>query len=112
VSEDYVYEVKWDGIRAMISLDEGQGDDSRAKWDRFYETVPELLIPEQAFRATSALFDSEIVCLEADGKPNFRNVNSPYAAKDGRWIERAKANTLRMLCLRLFIWTARDCYEP
>ena len=35
---------------------------------------PELLVPDQAFRATSALFDGEIVCPQADGKPDFGNV--------------------------------------
>lgn len=73
-SGDYVYEVKWDGIRAMIALDEGElRIRSRSQHDvtgRF----PELLIPEQAFRATSALFDAEIVCLDDEGRPVFQEV--------------------------------------
>ena len=70
-SEDYLYEVKWDGIRALISLDEGElRIHGRNRMD-LTKQFPELLIPEQAFRATSGLFDGEIVCLEADGKPNF-----------------------------------------
>jgi DNA ligase D-like protein (predicted ligase)/DNA ligase D-like protein (predicted polymerase)/DNA ligase D-like protein (predicted 3'-phosphoesterase) len=73
-SADYLYEVKWDGIRAMISLDEGEiRIHGRNRLD-ITKQFPELLIPEQAFRATSALFDGEIVCLEADGKPSFRDV--------------------------------------
>src|SRR5256712_3431379 len=52
---------------------------------------PELLIPEQAFRATSAVFDGEIVCLDADGKPNFRDVIHRMQQKTGGGIERAKA---------------------
>ena len=55
------------------------------------EQFPELLIPEQAFRATSALFDGEIVCLEADGKPNFRNVIHRMQQKTEGGIERARA---------------------
>ena len=72
-SPDFIYEVKWDGIRAMISLDEGKITiRSRAQRD-ITQHFPELLIPEQAFRATSALFDAEIVCLTEEGHPVFEN---------------------------------------
>ena len=49
-----------------------------------------MRIPEQAFRATSGLFDGEIVCLEADGKPNFRDVIHRMQQKTEGGIERAK----------------------
>jgi bifunctional non-homologous end joining protein LigD len=89
-SEDYLYEVKWDGIRAMISLDEGEiRIHGRNRMD-LTRQFPELLIPEQAFRAASGLFDGEIVCLEADGKPNFRDVIHRMQQKTEGGIERAK----------------------
>src|SRR3989442_1510687 len=89
-SEDYLYEVKWDGIRALISLDEGEiRIHGRNRMD-LTKQFPELLIPEQAFRATSALFDGELVCLEADGKPNFRDVIHRMQQKTEGGIERAK----------------------
>jgi len=90
-SQDYVYELKWDGIRALISLDEGAiriHGRSRLEITRQF---PELLLSEPAFRATSGLFDGEIVCLEADGKPNFRNVIHRLQQKTEGAIERAKA---------------------
>ena len=90
-SDDYVYEVKWDGIRAVISLDEGEVKIHGRNGMDFTKQFPELLVPEQAFRATSALFDGEIVCLEADGKPNFRNVIHRMQQKADGAIERAKA---------------------
>jgi bifunctional non-homologous end joining protein LigD len=90
-SEDYVYEVKWDGIRALISLDEGEIKiHGRNRMD-ITKQFPELLISEQALRATSGLFDGEIVCLEADGRPNFRNVIHRMQQKSEGGIERAKA---------------------
>ena len=90
-SKDYLYEVKWDGIRAMIALDEGQMRIYGRNGMDFTKQFPELLIPEQAFRATSALFDGEIVCLEADGRPNFTNVIHRMHQKAEGAIERAKA---------------------
>jgi len=90
-SPDYVYEVKWDGLRAMISLDEGEVRiHGRNRLD-MTKQFPELLIPEQAFRATSGLFDGEIVCLEADGRPNFRDVIHRMQQRTEGAIERATA---------------------
>jgi bifunctional non-homologous end joining protein LigD len=90
-SNDYVYEVKWDGLRALVSLDEGVVRiNGRSQLDMTAQ-FPELLIPEEAFRATSALFDGEIVCLEPDGKPNFQNVIQRMQQKTPGAIERARA---------------------
>jgi len=89
-SEDYLYEVKWDGIRALISLDEGEIRVHGRNGTDLTKQFPELRIPEQAFRATSGLFDGEIVCLEADGKPNFRDVIHRMQQKTEGGIERAK----------------------
>ncbi|HEX7862748.1 MAG TPA: non-homologous end-joining DNA ligase [Verrucomicrobiae bacterium] len=72
-SGDYLYEVKWDGIRAVITLDEGtikiRGRNGLDVTNQF----PELNIPD-AFRASCGVFDGEIVCVDGDGKPNFANV--------------------------------------
>jgi DNA ligase D-like protein (predicted ligase) len=91
-SPDYIYEVKWDGIRAVVSLDEGQirihgrnGLDLNAQF-------PELA-NEQAFRANGGLFDGEIVCLEADGKPNFGSVIHRMQQKGESAIGRAQAKS-------------------
>ena len=89
-SADYLYEVKWDGLRALISLDEGEIRIRGRNGTDFTKQFPELLLPEQAFRATSALFDGEIVCLEADGRPVFRNVIHRMQQKTETAIERAK----------------------
>ena len=91
VSNDYLYEVKWDGIRALISLDEGAVTIRGRNGLDLTKQFPELMIPEQAFRATSALFDGEIVCLEADGKPNFATVIHRMQQRSEGAVERAKA---------------------
>jgi DNA ligase D-like protein (predicted ligase)/DNA ligase D-like protein (predicted polymerase)/DNA ligase D-like protein (predicted 3'-phosphoesterase) len=91
ISEDYIYEVKWDGIRAMISLDEGTLRIRGRNGLDLTKQFPELLIPEQAFRATSALFDAEIVCLQSDGRPSFQTVIHRMQQKSEGAIERAQA---------------------
>jgi DNA ligase D-like protein (predicted ligase)/DNA ligase D-like protein (predicted polymerase)/DNA ligase D-like protein (predicted 3'-phosphoesterase) len=73
-SDDYLYEVKWDGIRAMISLDEGEVRILSRNQRDITEAFPELLVPEKAFRASSLLIDAEIVCLDDHGRPVFKDV--------------------------------------
>jgi DNA ligase D-like protein (predicted ligase)/DNA ligase D-like protein (predicted polymerase)/DNA ligase D-like protein (predicted 3'-phosphoesterase) len=72
-SPDYLYEVKWDGIRALISLDEGQIKIHGRNGLDITNQFPELTDPE-SFRATGGVFDGEIVCLQSDGRPDFANV--------------------------------------
>jgi DNA ligase D-like protein (predicted ligase)/DNA ligase D-like protein (predicted polymerase)/DNA ligase D-like protein (predicted 3'-phosphoesterase) len=73
-SDTYMYEVKWDGIRAMISLDEGRVRIMSRNQRDISVAFPELLVPEKAFRASSLLIDAEIVCLDASGRPVFQDV--------------------------------------
>jgi DNA ligase D-like protein (predicted ligase)/DNA ligase D-like protein (predicted polymerase)/DNA ligase D-like protein (predicted 3'-phosphoesterase) len=89
-SEDYLYEVKWDGIRAMVALDEGEVSIRSRNQHDITAKFPELLIPDQAFRATSALFDTEIVCLDEAGKPLFKNVIHRLQQNSKGAIERAQ----------------------
>lgn len=90
-SEDYLFEVKWDGIRAMISVDEGVVKIRSRNNKDITKSFPELLIPDKAFRVTGALFDCEIVCLDDSGKPVFKDViNRMHQTTDGA-ITRARA---------------------
>ncbi|RMF60209.1 MAG: hypothetical protein D6743_15350 [Calditrichaeota bacterium] len=73
-AEDFLFEVKWDGIRALISLDEGHLTIRSRNQRDITHLFPELLVPDQAFRASSALFDAEIVCLDPSGHPDFKKV--------------------------------------
>lgn len=71
---DYEYEVKWDGIRALIYLNEGELKIYSRNLNDITDQFPELNVPEEAFRINNAIFDSEIVCLDSEGKANFKKV--------------------------------------
>ena len=73
-SDDYIFEVKWDGIRALIHIDEGEITIKTRNHKDITAQFPELTIPEKAPRATSAVFDTEIVCFDEDNKPDFKQV--------------------------------------
>jgi DNA ligase D-like protein (predicted ligase)/DNA ligase D-like protein (predicted polymerase)/DNA ligase D-like protein (predicted 3'-phosphoesterase) len=90
-SPDFLYEVKWDGIRAMVALDEGKITiRSRAQRD-ITNLFPELQIPDQAFRAACGLFDVEIVCLNEKGQPIFEDVLQRLHPRNEAAVARARA---------------------
>lgn len=72
--DGYAYEVKWDGIRALIAVEDGKVTIHTRNQNDVTKQFPELLNGEKAFRATCGLFDAEIVCLDKTGKPVFKNV--------------------------------------
>lgn len=90
-SDHHLFEVKWDGIRALIALDEGVITIRTRNMLNVTARFPELLVPEQAFRATSALFDAEIVCLDEAGKPVFKHAISRLQQSSESAIKRAQA---------------------
>jgi DNA ligase D-like protein (predicted ligase) len=90
-SPDYLFEVKWDGIRTSISLDEGKIEIRGRNGTDLTKQFPELLMSDESFRATSALFDGEIVCVDSDGKPNFRDVISRMQQTSTGAVERMRS---------------------
>src|SRR5690606_36888142 len=48
--EDYIYEIKWDGIRALVSYDEGKITLHTRNKNDITSKFPELLDGERAFR--------------------------------------------------------------
>lgn len=71
---DYFYEVKWDGIRVIITLDEGRLTVRSRNQNDITAQFPELDVASDAFRINNAVFDGEVVCLDGEGRPNFRRV--------------------------------------
>ncbi|MEM6641659.1 MAG: non-homologous end-joining DNA ligase [Bacteroidota bacterium] len=71
---DYYYELKWDGIRVLIYIDEGQLRILSRNLNDITDQFPELGIADAGFRINNGIFDGEIVCLNSDGKANFKKV--------------------------------------
>lgn len=78
---DYTYELKWDGIRALIYINEGEMKVYSRNLNDITDQFPELNVPQKAFRVNNAIFDAEIVCLDADGRANFKKVMKRLLSK-------------------------------
>jgi len=87
---EWSYEVKWDGIRAIITVEEGVVQIKTRSQRDVTANFPELCLPEQAFYSSGAVFDGEIVCLDGAGRPVFTDVMGRLHAKGERGIARAQ----------------------
>lgn len=69
----YAYEVKWDGIRALITVADGEVTIRSRNGNDISARFPELQ-NGQAFGVENGVFDGEIVSMDQQGKPSFKRV--------------------------------------
>src|SRR5207237_7043842 len=68
-SEDYAFEVSWDGVRALASIDGGQG----RLWGRDLRDLTDRYPEVQALAALAppeTIVDGELIVTDADGRPD------------------------------------------
>jgi ATP-dependent DNA ligase len=71
---DWLFEIKWDGFRSLSYVDDGECK-LVSRNDNEFKSFPVLnasLPTELSVR--SAVLDGEIVCLDEDGRPQFRDL--------------------------------------
>ena len=82
-SDDWLYEIKWDGVRALAFVD---GDSVRITGRK--GTTIDVQYPEvaaalgQALKARSAIIDGEIAALDEKGRPSFEKMQVRIANSD------------------------------
>ena len=74
---DWLYEVKWDGYRALCFITDGKlrmVSRRGTNLDKQFASVAEALPP--AVKADTAIIDGEIVALDENGKPSFQHLQN------------------------------------
>ena len=72
-SDEYLYEIKWDGIRALAFFGEGLARLQGRKLTDSSDRYPEILTALRALDGEGIL-DGEIVVLDEEGRPDFQRV--------------------------------------
>jgi len=84
-ASDWVYEIKWDGVRAICFIEAGKLRMISRNGNAIDKQYPELSILPHHLRARQAIVDGEIAALDAQGRPSFEllqrriNVAEPSA---------------------------------
>src|SRR3954451_15755310 len=75
-SDDWAYEIKWDGIRALGYADRGSWCMLSRRLEGVIARYPELEPIAEALGGHSALLDGEFVALDDQGHPRFQLIQS------------------------------------
>ena len=68
---DWAYEMKWDGMRAIVRIDGGRLS-LHSRNDRDVTvSFPEIRPLDEVFGTDQAVLDAEIVCFDEQGRPDF-----------------------------------------
>jgi bifunctional non-homologous end joining protein LigD len=75
-SEEWAYEIKWDGIRALGYANHGEWSMLSRRLEDVSARYPELTAIAEALGDRSAIVDGEVVALDAEGRPRFQLIQS------------------------------------
>jgi bifunctional non-homologous end joining protein LigD len=75
-SDEWAYEIKWDGIRALGYADHGEWSMLSRRLEDVSARYPELEAIAEALGDHSAILDGEVVALDANGRPRFQLIQS------------------------------------
>ena len=79
---DWVYEIKWDGVRALAFVENGAVRFVGRKGTPIDRQYPELSVLPHSLRAQSAILDGEIAAINETGRPSFERLQPRIMASD------------------------------
>jgi len=93
VDGDWIYEIKWDGVRALCFIDGGKLRMISRNANAMEKQYPELSILPHQVHARQAIVDGEIVALDAHGKPSFELLQRRINVAEASAIARLSRNS-------------------
>jgi bifunctional non-homologous end joining protein LigD len=91
--EAWIYEVKWDGVRALCFIDEGQLCIHSRTGKRCEQQYPELGVLPRQIRASQAILDGEIAVLDEKGRSSFNMIQPRISVTDANAIAHLSRST-------------------
>ena len=86
-NNDYFFEPKWDGLRAILFFQEGRIELQNRNLRDATRSYPELQKISARIRAKSAIIDGEIVVLREDGVPDFGRLQTRFGVDDQKRVD-------------------------
>jgi len=80
--ENYVFEPKWDGLRAIMYFREGRVELQNRNLRDATGSYPELQRISDRIKANAAIMDGEVVVLREDGVPDFGRLQARFGVDD------------------------------
>lgn len=73
VSQGYIFDMKWDGVRCVVHMEHGKVTHmvNRRNLEIAFRYADVVACLEEALPSATLVLDGEIVCMNADGMPDF-----------------------------------------
>ncbi len=81
-SEDYLFELKWDGLRTLLFKTEGRIELQNRNLRNVTSWYPELQSLGSSIRGGAVIIDGETVILNPDGVPDFHQMQNRFGVDD------------------------------
>ena len=80
--KDWLYEIKWDGVRAVCFVEDQRTRLASRKGTSIDKQYPELSVLHHYVKADSAVLDGEIAAVDDHGRPSFGHIQPRIMASD------------------------------
>ncbi|MGH9613908.1 MAG: non-homologous end-joining DNA ligase, partial [Bryobacteraceae bacterium] len=91
--KDWLYEVKWDGVRAICFVQDGKLHIESRSGKRCEQQYPELQVLPHYVDASEAIFDGEITVLDSQGRSRFELIQPRIGVGDPNTIAHRSRST-------------------
>jgi bifunctional non-homologous end joining protein LigD len=105
---DWVYEVKWDGVRALFFIKKGRVRMCSRRGTAIEQQYPELHQIVNLLDADSAIVDGEIVCFNESGVPSFQLLQNRIGARPGSAAQLAQSQPASFFAFDLLYLNGYD----
>jgi len=89
-SDNHFFEVKWDGLRALMFLQNGKLELQNRNLRDVTASYPEIQNVAKKIRAKKAIIDGEVVVLNKKGTPDFGKLQNRFGIEDPKRVETAR----------------------
>jgi bifunctional non-homologous end joining protein LigD len=86
--EDWLYEIKWDGVRATCFIEDGHLRMTSRNGNVMERQYPELAVLPRCVNAKQAILDAEITLLDSQGRPSFELLQKRINVADAASVAR------------------------
>lgn len=91
--ENWIYEIKWDGVRALCFIQEGDLRIYSRRGGRTDQQYPELSVLPNYLNAQTAILDGEIAVLDKDGRSRFELIQPRISVADPNTVAHLSRST-------------------
>lgn len=99
IGDEWLYEIKWDGMRLIVAVADGQVRLSSATGKDATTSYPELAGLAGALGVDSAVLDGEVVAFDDGGRPDFGRLQQRMHVSNPRVAAARAAEVPAVLCL-------------